>query len=85
MGCLSLVLQGRGLDKREVSTLVRDFIVLSLMFELIVVEVYLNISTDCYFNHSTCTLDHTLILLKYMVNEHVFMNLVSFNITISLH
>ena len=31
------------------------------------------------FNHSTSTLEHTLIFLKCMVNEHLFMDLVSFS------
>jgi len=31
------------------------------------------------FNHSTSTLEHTLIFLKCMVSEHLFMDLVSFS------
>jgi hypothetical protein len=32
-----------------------------------------------FIYHSPNTLEHTRISLKYMVNEHVFMNLVSLN------
>ena len=32
-----------------------------------------------FFYHSPNTLEHTLIFLKCMVNEHVFMNLISIN------
>ena len=35
--------------------------------------------------HSTNTLEHTLIILKCMVNEHVFMNLVSLSKISSPH
>ena len=35
--------------------------------------------------HSTNTLENTLIFLKCMVNEHVFMSLVSLGIKFSLH
>ena len=37
------------------------------------------------FYHSTSTLQHALISLKCMVNEHVFMNLVSLNKYFSPH
>ena len=35
--------------------------------------------------HFTNTLEHALILLKCMVNEHVFMNLVSLGKSFNLH
>ena len=37
-----------------------------------------------FFNHSTSTLEHTLIFLKCMVNKHVFMNFVSLNKKLAL-
>ena len=35
--------------------------------------------------HPTNTLEHTLLILKYMINEHVFMTLVSLNKNFNPH
>ena len=39
-----------------------------------------SLSTPNKIVHSTNTLEHTLIFLKGVISEHVFMNLISLNI-----
>ena len=50
-------------------------------------RVYIMLTSIClhvmFFNHFANTLEHTLIFMKYMVNEHVFMNLVLLSKTLS--